>query len=272
MIFSIICGLTVLIVLSSIVFAVQDVRAYCLNVQDEDPILIELDKSVLDNHEIRIGGSIFMLSEKKTIESLNKNLAESGVANVEIRQVERLFPNRVVIHYAKVEPYFYVIEGGQAYFYSNKNAMLMDIVAAADADKRGAVELKIGGSLDGKKSGSSAFSTKSEYDRQCADELVNAMERLFPYAELSSYLEFADVSIDGYIYVKTARGVYLEFSSLTNFFEQFRLGASIYKNYRESSDTAERVRSSTGTIILAQTKNGPTAVYSPANRYEQKKS
>ncbi|MCL2796526.1 MAG: hypothetical protein FWD58_00505 [Firmicutes bacterium] len=273
-IFSVVCGLTLLIILSSAVFAVSSVRAYCVNVKDDDPMLAELDKQVLACHDIRFGSSIFMLNEKKTIQNLNKKLAASDppVTNIEVRAIERAFPNRVIIHYIKFEPYFYVAEGGQAYFYAFGGATLMRVLDLADAGAAslmaGAVQIAVEGKISGTAVGSSAFSTSIEHERQSAEAVLAALEKLCSPADLADYFDYIDLSREGYIFAKTNRGVVLEFSSFDNLYEQFRLGVSMYKDFRESGKTEDRVRSGTGTIIVSNTVAGViTAVYTPENRY-----
>jgi len=272
-IFSVVCGLTFLIILSSAVFSIQDVSAYCVNVKDDDPILAELDEKVLKDHGIRFGGSIFMLNEKKTVENLNQKLATAvpPVTNIEVRAIERAFPNRVIIHYIKFEPYFYVAEGGQAYFYAFGGAILIKTAELSEADAAasmtGAVQFKVKGKISGTAVGSSAFSTTLEHERQNAEAVLAALEKLCSLQDLADYFAFIDLSGEGKVFAKTNRGVTIEFSSRENLYDQFRLGVSMYKEFRESGKAEDRVRSGTGTIILSNTGKGLTAVYSPENRY-----
>ena len=269
LIFSVLCGLTLLIVLSSVIFAVHDVRVYCLNIKDDDPQRAELDQKVLDNHGILTGTSIFTISEKKTIAGIRRELALNHIADIEIRKIERHFPNRVEIHYVKIEPYFYVIQGSKAYFYSNGMELMQ--ITESDEVKQGAyqfaVEFKAEGRVTETDVGSSEFSTDKMYEQAGAEAAAKALETLCAFSELRDYLNFIDVSREGYVFAKTRLGVTLEFSSLERFSEQFRLGVSAYKEFRESGVPGDYVRARDGTIIVSLTAKGVTAAYSPENRY-----
>ncbi len=103
--FCILFAVTTLIVLSSAVFSVRFVYAYCTNDDDQ-----ELCEQVADFNvnEIKTGRSIFLLSEKKIIETV-----ESKMPQVEVINIERKFPDRVYINFRKLFPYYAIAAGEQ---------------------------------------------------------------------------------------------------------------------------------------------------------------
>lgn len=103
--FCILFAVTTLIVLSSAVFSVRFVYAYCNNDDDQ-----ELCEQVADFNvnEIKTGRSIFLLSEKKIIETV-----ESKMPQVEVINIERKFPDRVYINFRKLFPYYAIAAGEQ---------------------------------------------------------------------------------------------------------------------------------------------------------------
>lgn len=261
-IFSVVIALTALIILNSVLFSVQHVDADCMN--DEDSVL---DEAIETSHGIRYGSSIFMLNENKAVENLKNNLAGKGIANIEIVSLERKFPNRVAIHYIKTVDYFYVLSGGQAYFFSNKGAVLTKATEAS-AEKGNSIELKLKGQLQSTAPGA-GLSTQYESDRERADSLLYALGRLenLPFSRLGEYFEFASVA-GSRIYIKTARGVFIEFSDLENFTEQFRHGLSAYKSFLTDPDQTPKSR--TGTIIVTNTPSGVSMTYNGIDdRYGQ---
>ena len=103
--FCILFAVTTLIVLSSAVFSVRFVYAYCTNDDDQ-----ELCEQVADFNvnEIKTGRSIFLLSEKKIIETV-----DSKMPQVEVINIERKFPDRVYINFRKLFPYYAIAAGEQ---------------------------------------------------------------------------------------------------------------------------------------------------------------
>ena len=76
--FSILAFLTLLVVLSSVIFSVQNVYASCYNAEDE-----AFDEIVASNeiNGITKGKSIFLLNESKAIEKIESNLSDVKVVN-----------------------------------------------------------------------------------------------------------------------------------------------------------------------------------------------
>ena len=279
-IFSVICGLTLLVVLSSVVFAVQEVSVFCVNVKSDDPLRQELDEKVLfgkgldgtkyDRHGIRYGSSIFMLNERKTIETINQRLAADGIADVEVINIERHFPNRVELHYINIDPFFCVARDGKTYYYGKDDARLMKVAdggRSPQAPLKYAVEVRTGGKIMGAEPGVSVFSTDKPFEKQSAAALLAALETLCQPAELNDYFDFIDISREGKIFAKTRLGLVLEFSSFDRLQEQFLFAVATYNEFRQSGKTEDAVRAGTGTLIVSIAVSGLRADYTVANRY-----
>lgn len=114
--FCILLTFTALIVLSSAVFSVHSVYGYCMNADDE----VLSDKVASSEiNGIKIGSSIFLLSESKI-----KLGVESALPEVEVVNVERKFPDRVYVNYCKSSPCYAVEYSGGYVLASSKGKIL----------------------------------------------------------------------------------------------------------------------------------------------------
>ena len=117
-IFSVIAALTALIIINSAVFSIRIVNANALNYPNNAPEIEKLNEIISEYHGVRLGSSIFMLNEYRARESIQRNLVEThDLAHIEIRSIERLFPNRLMIHYIVLRPYIYKIYNGYAFVF-----------------------------------------------------------------------------------------------------------------------------------------------------------
>ena len=113
--FIIISVLTLATVLSGVLFSSRKFLAYCYNSDD-----VVLDKSIstfVENSEKN--KNIFVVSENKLIEMI-----ETEFENVDVINVERIFPDTIKINYVKVKEYAYVTIGAMNYYVSNSGRVL----------------------------------------------------------------------------------------------------------------------------------------------------
>ena len=92
--FLILCFLTILIVVGSVLFSVKTVVGYCYNADDS-----ALNVQVVDSAQTKLkkGTNIFLVREKDIIEEV-----ESQIPNIKVINVERRFPSDVYINYIKI--------------------------------------------------------------------------------------------------------------------------------------------------------------------------
>ena len=104
--FSVLLGITLLVVFNSVLFSVQHVNAYCYN--QEQSVYQE---QVLKAHKIKRGKSIFLVNKKKVIDNVH-----SAVPQVRVVNVEKKFPNRIWINYVEETEYLQVSQGTKTYY------------------------------------------------------------------------------------------------------------------------------------------------------------
>jgi hypothetical protein len=241
---------------------------------DVDPVL---DAQIEKNHGIRYGSGIFTLNEGKTKNKIQENLAKNNIGNVSIVGLERVFPNRVKVHYIKTTDYFHIYSDGQVYTVSNKG-VITSVKENLNPDAK-TVEVKAAGSLPADLSVGDSFDTDDQLDRARLSAVTYTFDRLkAPYTGRDSFFEFVDIS-KNYIYVKTTRSVYIEIfapGALTpeDYAEQFRLGLTMYENYL-NADPQNPYRidmAPNGTIIVTRPADGgkPYAAYTNDYRYAER--
>ena len=121
--FSILAFLTLLVVLSSVIFSVQDVYASCYNDENE-----AYDSAIASQevNGISKGKSIFLLNEQKAIEMIEANYSDVKVINI-----ERKFPNQIYINYVRIFPYV-ALETDDCVLYASNTGCLLYTSDAAD--------------------------------------------------------------------------------------------------------------------------------------------
>ena len=245
-IFSVLCALAVVIVLSSVLFSVQHVYASCYNAEDEG-----LEQQILDGCGIRRGKSIFMLKKSAVVKSVEKN-----VDNIKVVNVEKKFPNRVYINYVKLFEYFEYEQDGQTYYISNDGKI---IGSEAESEEK-YIKLFIKGKAVSPKAGE-AFVSDNDFDNNVFSIVSSAVQRLGTRGVIIELFEWIDFN-KNFIYFKTRTGVTFELQSADNALEKLRLGVSVYSQY--TKDGSEKIHS--GTIILV---SGDRADYSAKDRYSE---
>ena len=245
-IFSVLCALAVLIVLSSVLFSVQHVSAYCYNADDA-----ALEQQVLDNNGIKRGKSIFTLNKKNVADKV-----ESSVANIKVVNVEKKFPNRVFINYVKLFEYFEFSQNDEKYYISNSG----DIVRIGEQGADKYIRLYTKGKAVSPSQGE-AFKTDSDFDNAVLPILLSAIERLGNRGVVVEFFDYVDFR-KNFIYFKTRTGITFELQSTDNALEKLRLAVSVYASFTETAN--ERIKS--GTLILTGDKE-PRADYTTDDRY-----
>ena len=125
--FLILCFLTILIVVGSVLFSVKTVVGYCYNADDS-----ALNVQVVDSAQTKLkkGTNIFLVREKDMIEEV-----ESQIPNIKVINVERRFPSDVYINYIKIYEYF-VVKSGSDYLYVSNESKIRRKTSAQDKDAR----------------------------------------------------------------------------------------------------------------------------------------
>lgn len=244
--FCILAFVTLFIVLGSVVFSVQSVYAYCYNADDA-----ELDAKVASRevNGIAKGKSIFMLNEDNVIKSVESNLGD-----VVVKNVERKFPNRVYINYVKVLPCLVYENGDVA-------RIMSDTMRVMENDEyAGLVELRTDEEPIASEVGKDLFA-KGGDTYAVVTTILETAERIYPKANLGEILAFIDVThlaSSDKIYVGTKRGAVIEIMGKDNLMVKLRLALSVAdeKDYRE------------GTIIVNRSAGGEIrAAHSTETRY-----
>lgn len=221
--FCILFAVTTLIVLSSAVFSVRFVYAYCTNDDDQ-----ELCEQVADFNvnEIKTGRSIFLLSEKKIIETV-----ESKMPQVEVINIERKFPDRVYINFRKLFPYYAIAAGEQTLLagYDGKILSTTD-----DPDKY--IKFTALSAPTETSAGKTAFAADST-EGKFITKFTETMDKLqiLEYTSLQKKMEIFEsidisrISSNREFFVKMRTGTEIEFSGdLDDLVPELRLALSTY--------------------------------------------
>lgn len=212
------------IVVTSVLFSVKSFSAYCQTHTTDNELVAELDEQVLEANTISKMSSIFFINENNHIKKTQQALLDNGVFNVEITQIERVFPSRVIIHYKIVTPYFYVTYNGNIYFFS-EDLMLIDI-GNHDASTGNAIEVKSDGLLSSITLGETYATSESDDATQIA-QVIQVANLYYVLADFAEKISFVDITSDEY-YFKTIQGCYIYIDSSINFKDRFQLGLSVY--------------------------------------------
>lgn len=219
--FIILGSLTVLAILSSVIFSIQKITGYCYN--DDDTQLISMIEDT-ENNGIKKGKSIFFLNEGNVIKKIEEN---PDFANVKVINIERKFPNRVYINFIKIYPFIAYEYDGTIYFASN-DLVILDTKPAGTAYE-GYIRLVADIQPSGTEKGKRLFDVDSDV-YLIVNGVITSIQRL-DYNDAISMIEFIDMraTYKGFTYVKMRTGVYFKiYSGLSNLFEKVRLAMSVY--------------------------------------------
>lgn len=243
----VVCSLTVLIVLNSVIFSVQHVNAYCYNADDK-----ELEQTVIDNSGIKKGTGIFALNKNKVIENLNKN-----VQNIKVINIEKKFPNVVFINYARIYEYFQIAQDDKYYFCSNDGKIMR--ISESPGLSSEIIRLNLSSPITGTTVGDK-FASDSSSEMTLATELLSALEQLNYYHEVVEMIDFIDITKSQFVFLKMTSGVFLELQGTSNILPKIRLALSLYVQKDEFKTS--------GTIIVPD-GNAVDCAWSPENRYDK---
>ena len=248
---SILFGVTLLVVLSSVIFSVKQVYGYCYN--DEDGALCSSVSSGECIGSIT-GKSIFMVNEDEI-----KALVEMKNSNVKVINVERKFPNLIYINFVKIFPYLVYETEDSALHISNESKILSISEKQSVYSER--VRIITTTTPDSTAVGQALFAqNKDEYE--ILREIVSVMERIDLHSRIIDMFEFIDLTKTvqtGLTYIKTRSGVYIEIQNGKNDIgNKLRTAISVYVSNQTQYMT-------NGTIIVPSASK---ASYSKDNRYE----
>jgi len=252
--FSCLGALTVLVLLNSILFTVRTINAQGIDNYDTELNTMITSREV---HGIGSAANIFFLNDSRIIQNIHQNLAERGHANVEVKYIERHFPNRLTIHFRIVSPIFYVVEDGYAYVFAC-NLNLIERVEVQNVP-HGIVRFDIEGDLLSAVLGTS-FRSSVAADMLKIEAIVYVFERL-PFAQTRPLTDrFSSVRFIGnFKYVYTVHGVRFQLEATANFINHFLLAHSLHEYF--IANPAEFLdRLIRGTIIVIESsEHGLTA-------------
>ncbi len=252
--FLILCFLTVLIVIGSVLFSIKNVVGYCYNAEDSE---LNAKISSASVNGISVGSNIFVLNEKKIIDNI-----ESEVANVKVINIERKFPSSVYINYIKIEAYFEVNVSGEHLYVSNDCKILSSSYSPSSQKY---ISLLFNGKPDSTKEGNRLFASTSDL-YSIVNETMLTLSRLEKYANIIEIfdvvdLRFVDVNL---LYLKTSAGVSIEIQNPKDDLLTKIQWAMTYLN------GADFDHKSKGTIIVASAQNALQASYSEIDRYGER--
>lgn len=238
--FSIFLGVTLLIVLNSVIFSVQHIDLYCQNIED-----VELEENVRQNNKIKKGQSIFLMNEQKAIEDI-----ESRIPNMRIINIEKKFPNRVSINYVKIFEYLELESENMFYFCSNDGK----IVRQSDISDGSHIKVKMNGNMSSKTVGEK-FQSDNSYEVTLLFNILYSLERLdYREAEVKALFESIDITNREVIFLQTRSGVKFQINQTSNLLTKLRSAISLYLK-----DNAYKT---SGTIIVTN-DNPKGATYEP---------
>ncbi|MCI9031695.1 MAG: FtsQ-type POTRA domain-containing protein [Clostridia bacterium] len=242
----VITSITLLVVLNSVIFSVQNISAYCYNDSDT-----ALDGSVIENSGIKKGGSIFTLNKDKVIESVT-----NGVHNVKIINIEKKFPNSVSINYVRIYEYLRIKNDDKYYFCSNDGKIMR--ISENPGLTTESIELRLASKIENTTEGET-FASSSSADVQLTSAILSALEQLGYRREAVEMIDFIDISKGQRVFVKMHSGVMYELQGTGNIAAKLRIAQSVYVG----ATPEQRV---SGTIIVPD-GDGSSAAWTKEDRY-----
>lgn len=251
-IFIILCITTLLVVLSSVVFRISEVEIYCYNATDST-ILPRVQAATSIE-----GASIFNLNESKIIEHLE---SVPELADIEIINIERKFPNRVVINVVKKYAYAYLTLSDRYLVLDNA----MGIMLETFTEPLDLIKISVDGStvFEGLSEGAvvgGPLVTNGGSAETVLKNVFTALARLdyrdFDCIALINRIEVFTEEQD--VIIKTDAGVTVKIFGFANMNEKMRAAVSVYlanESYRHS-----------GIILIVENSKGEIVpTYSPNN-------
>jgi Cell division septal protein len=243
----VVCSITLLVVLNSVIFSVQNVTTYCFNAPYDEAFSNE----IIQKSGIKKGGSIFTLDKDKVTYTLT-----SGVPDIKIINIEKKFPNTVSINFVKVFEYLRIEQNGKYYCCSNDGRILRILDSIENEDKL--IELRVGPIKEVNEG--DKFASDSSSEVAITTELLSALERLDVYREAVELIDFIDIRKSQFVFVKMHSGVMLELQGTGNITMKLRMALTVFDNKYEWRNS--------GTIIVPD-GDGERASWSPESRYDK---
>ncbi len=241
---SILSFVTILVVLGSVLFSVQQITAYCYN---DDDVAVEMAVANTDNNGIKRGRSIFLLNENEIIANV-----ESKVNNIKVVNIERKFPNAVYINYVKIFDYIAYEFDGKVYYASSELKVLSE--GEVKDNYSGYIELICKSEQTAVKGGY-LFADGSKA-RNILLSVMDAVTQLGMHSTMTDLFEFVDIDKylgGGSVFIKTRTGVYIEIQgNELGMKEKLHYAMSVY--YAQDKNRQQQ-----GTITVYRKSDGSTA-------------
>ena len=247
---------TLLVVLSSVLFTVQDVYGYCYN-DDDETFDIEIAK--FETNGLSRGKSIFFVNEEEVISAV-----ESKYPDVNVINVERKFPNIIYINYVKIFPYLVFETEEDALLVSNDCKILSSQAKESEYDDYVLIK---GVTAPSSTTVGEGLYGENTTDYKVVSQIMDVMERIEIYSKVVDMFEFIDLrktDVNGLTYIKMRTGAIIEIQGGTkNVDKKLQLAVSLY--------VLNETKYMTGTIIVNETSEGQVRAYYDANgdRYEE---
>lgn len=251
--FLILCFLTVLIIIGSVLFSVKTIVGYCYNDNDEDLVRRVVDAS---SSKLSEGTNIFLVRENEIIERI-----ESEIPNVKVVNIERKFPSSVYINFYKIEEYF-VIEHEGVNLYVSNDCKILRSTDAPSAEKR--IKLLIPDAPASTVPGDTLFAPQSQL-YTVTSELMGALSRLESYQNMMEIIASVDVRFleRNVLFVKTVAGVCIEVQQPeTDILTKMQLAVSFIND-------ADFDHKSKGTVIVSGSGGKVAGSYTEEDRYSE---
>ena len=225
-IFSLILALTLVVVVTGVLFTARRFKAYCYNHADEvlNARIESMVKQECNNK------SIFLVNENALIKKI-----ETEIPSVDVVGIERIFPDAIKVNYTVKKNYAYVIDEG-VYKYISKDCRLMAIDGGEIASESGLIRV-----ITPEQTTSGEFLFDKNGDTASyLFTLIDTMERMgFKNAEeMISEIDFSQVQTDRIeIKWKTGALIRIEYPS-NNYVSKVQLVVSAITSCEESKRTS----------------------------------
>ncbi len=211
------------------VFTVKEVTV--LNKVESQEIVVE---SIIASSDIHIGTNIFAISEKKT-----KELIEASHSYLRVDDIERFFPNKVVIHVSVRTPYMAIkVAGTDMYALVDGSLKILDIVEATNSIYAPCTKvygIEVSNPMKGNK-----LNIDNTYNAKLAT-IANVAEK--ENLDGSAFLHFFEsITFDGdndVVNIKLGSGVTICLKGSSYYEEKFRYALTAYRLYGEQSTQRE---------------------------------
>lgn len=156
-------------------------------------------QQVLANHGIRKNRNIFLVDKQEVERSIEEN-----VPNVRVVNIEKRFPNRITVNYTEIMEYLAIVQDGKTYICSNDGKILR--VAEGVADGADLIRLKLRGNMTSTEPGQE-FASADSAEVSIVRSALDAIERMGYYGTVIDLLSAIDLSNSAYIRFEISTGM-----------------------------------------------------------------